>query len=173
MRGAPLLGFVVFQFDDSAGAVSCRTAEIGLARKNNPAESVRLAPARAAKSLQEFCANVAQNVAVAQRAQCAPASRYPVDLAPIVRRLVDGLQTLARDRGVNVATDAANADVTESSAQGGTGLGLAPANHILNRHRGRSTARPGPAPPSPSICRRRPLRPRDIMLVTSKAYIVI
>ena len=135
-----------------------------------------------------------------------------VDLAPIVRQVVDGLETLARDRGVSVNIDAANAlpvlgdhdelvrifenlvenalkygaagkrvdiklglgtsadgegeaqvsvrdygpgiapehlprlterfyrvDVTESRAQGGTGLGLALVKHILNRHRGRLT----------------------------------
>jgi two-component system phosphate regulon sensor histidine kinase PhoR len=136
----------------------------------------------------------------------------PVDLVPIVRQVVDGLETLARDRGVAVHIDAANAlpvlgdhdelvrifenlvenalkygaagrrvdikigsgtsadgvseaqvsvrdygpgiapehlprlterfyrvDVTESRAQGGTGLGLALVKHILNRHRGRLT----------------------------------
>ncbi len=136
----------------------------------------------------------------------------PVDLVPIVRQVVDGLETLARDRGVAVNIDAANAltvlgdcdelvrifenlvenalkygaagkrvdikigrgtsadgepeaqvsvrdygpgiapehlprlterfyrvDVTESRAQGGTGLGLALVKHILNRHRGRMT----------------------------------
>jgi two-component system phosphate regulon sensor histidine kinase PhoR len=136
----------------------------------------------------------------------------PVDLVPIVRQVVDGLETLARDRGVAVNIDAANAltvlgdhdelvrifenlvenalkygaagrrvdiklglgtsgdgepealvsvrdygpgiapehlprlterfyrvDVTESRAQGGTGLGLALVKHILNRHRGRLT----------------------------------
>ncbi len=136
----------------------------------------------------------------------------PVDLVPIVRQVVDGLETLARDRGVTVNIDAANAltvlgdrdelvrvfenlvenalkygaagkrvdikigrgssadgepeaqvsvrdygpgsapehlprlterfyrvDVTESRAQGGTGLGLALVKHILNRHRGRMT----------------------------------
>ncbi len=136
----------------------------------------------------------------------------PVDLVPIVRQVVDGLETLARDRGVTVNVDAANAltvlgdrdelirlfenlienalkygaagkrvdiklspglsadgepeaqagvrdygpgiapahlprlterfyrvDVTESRAQGGTGLGLALVKHILNRHRGRLT----------------------------------
>jgi two-component system, OmpR family, phosphate regulon sensor histidine kinase PhoR len=135
-----------------------------------------------------------------------------VDLAPIVRQVVDGLETLARDRGVTVNVEAANAlsvlgdhdelvrifenlvenalkygaagrrvdiklglggsadgesealvsvrdygpgiapehlprlterfyrvDVTESRAQGGTGLGLALVKHILNRHRGRLT----------------------------------
>jgi two-component system, OmpR family, phosphate regulon sensor histidine kinase PhoR len=134
----------------------------------------------------------------------------PVDLVPIVRHVVDGLQTLARDRGVKVNVEATNAltvlgdrdelvrvfenlvenalkygaagkrvdiklasatapdgnpdalvsvrdygpgiapehlprlterfyrvDVTESRAQGGTGLGLALVKHILNRHRGR------------------------------------
>ena len=133
-----------------------------------------------------------------------------VDLAPIVRQVVDGLQTLARDRGVSVQIDGSGAltvpgdrdelvrvfenlvenalkygaagrrvdislsegkssegepealvgvrdygpgiapehlprlterfyrvDVTESRAQGGTGLGLALVKHILNRHRGR------------------------------------
>ena len=136
----------------------------------------------------------------------------PVDLAPIVRQVADGLETLARDRGVTVSIDNANAmsvlgdhdelvrvfenlvenalkygaagrrvdiklgqgssaegepeaqvsvrdygpgiapehlprlterfyrvDVTESRAQGGTGLGLALVKHILNRHRGRLT----------------------------------
>ena len=136
----------------------------------------------------------------------------PTDLVPIVRQVVDGLETLARDRGVTVNIDAANAlrvlgdhdellrifenlienalkygaagrrvdikigagtsadgepearvsvrdygpgiapehlprlterfyrvDVTESRAQGGTGLGLALVKHILNRHRGRLT----------------------------------
>jgi two-component system phosphate regulon sensor histidine kinase PhoR len=133
-----------------------------------------------------------------------------VDLVPIVRQVVDGLQTLARDRGVSVQIDGAGAltvpgdrdelvrvfenlvenalkygaagrrvdislsegrssegepearvgvrdygpgiapehlprlterfyrvDVSESRAQGGTGLGLALVKHILNRHRGR------------------------------------
>jgi two-component system, OmpR family, phosphate regulon sensor histidine kinase PhoR len=136
----------------------------------------------------------------------------PVDIVPIVRQVVDGLEMLARDRGVTVNIDAANAltvlgdrdelvrifenlvenalkygaagkrvdikigrgtsadgepeaqvsvrdygpgiapehlprlterfyrvDVTESRAQGGTGLGLALVKHILNRHRGRMT----------------------------------
>ncbi len=136
----------------------------------------------------------------------------PIDLVPIVRQVVDGLETLARDRGVTVNIDAENAltvlgdrdelvgvfenlvenalkygaagkhveikvargsstdgepeaqvsvrdygpgiapehlprlterfyrvDVTESRAQGGTGLGLALVKHILNRHRGRMT----------------------------------
>jgi two-component system phosphate regulon sensor histidine kinase PhoR len=136
----------------------------------------------------------------------------PVDLVPIVRQVVDGLETLARDRGVAVNIEAANTlpmlgdhdelvrifenlvenalkygaagrrvdiklgsgtsadgepealvsvrdygpgiapehlprlterfyrvDVTESRAQGGTGLGLALVKHILNRHRGRLT----------------------------------
>jgi two-component system phosphate regulon sensor histidine kinase PhoR len=134
----------------------------------------------------------------------------PVDLVPIVRQVVDGLETLARARGVVVHIEAAPAlivpgdrdelvrvfenlvenalkygavgkrvdisvmpavspegepearvgvrdygpgiapehlprlterfyrvDVTESRAQGGTGLGLALVKHILNRHRGR------------------------------------
>ena len=136
----------------------------------------------------------------------------PVDLVPIVRQVVDGLEMLARDRGVALNIEAANAlsvlgdhdelvrifenlvenalkygaagrrvdiklglgtsadgepealvsvcdygpgispehlprlterfyrvDVTESRAQGGTGLGLALVKHILNRHRGRLT----------------------------------
>jgi len=135
----------------------------------------------------------------------------PVDLVPIVRQVVDGLQTLAQDRGVTVdvvapaeplkvlgdrdellrlfenlienglkygasgkrvditlarldAPDGKHeasiavrdygpgipaehlprlterfyrADVADSRAQGGTGLGLALVKHILNRHRGR------------------------------------
>ena len=134
----------------------------------------------------------------------------PVDLVPIIRQVVDGLELLARDRGVTVHIEAARAmtvpgdrdelvrvfenlvenalkygaagkrvdititphesadgepeaqvavrdygpgiapehlprlterfyrvDVTESRAQGGTGLGLALVKHILNRHRGR------------------------------------
>jgi two-component system, OmpR family, phosphate regulon sensor histidine kinase PhoR len=134
----------------------------------------------------------------------------PADLVPIVHQVVDGLETLARDRGVTVRIDTESslmvlgdrdellrvfenlvenalkygapgkrveisvrrglspegvaeaqiavrdhgpgiapehvprlterfyrADVTESRAQGGTGLGLALVKHILNRHRGR------------------------------------
>ncbi|HEX3937483.1 MAG TPA: ATP-binding protein [Xanthobacteraceae bacterium] len=136
----------------------------------------------------------------------------PVDLVPIVRQVVDGLETLARDRGVTVNIAATGGlrvlgdhdelvrifenlvenalkygaagrrvdlkiepglsadgeaeaqvsvrdygpgiapehlprlterfyrvDVTESRAQGGTGLGLALVKHILARHRGRLT----------------------------------
>jgi two-component system phosphate regulon sensor histidine kinase PhoR len=136
----------------------------------------------------------------------------PVDVVPIVRQVVDSLETLARDRSVNVNVAAEDVlmvlgdhdelvrifenlvenalkygasgkrvditlgpgtsidgepeaqvsvrdygpgiapehlprlterfyrvDVTESRAQGGTGLGLALVKHILNRHRGRLT----------------------------------
>jgi two-component system phosphate regulon sensor histidine kinase PhoR len=139
----------------------------------------------------------------------------PVDLVPIVRQVVDGLQTLARDRGVSVNIEGAAAlnvlgdhdelvrifenlienalkygaagkrvdiklaasadsepeaevsvrdygpgiapehlprlterfyrvDVSESRAQGGTGLGLALVKHILARHRGRLTIESAP-----------------------------
>lgn len=135
----------------------------------------------------------------------------PIDVVPLVRQVADGLQTLARDRGVTISIAAPaesesvlgdrdelirafenlvenalkygaagkrvditialdksddgtpelevavrdygpgiapehlprlterfyRADVTESRAQGGTGLGLALAKHILNRHCGR------------------------------------
>jgi two-component system phosphate regulon sensor histidine kinase PhoR len=143
----------------------------------------------------------------------------PVDLLPIVRQVIDALQMLARDRGVEVTVTAPKeplivsgdrdeltrvfenlvenalkygasgkrvditlsrafnvsggeeavaavrdygpgisaehlprlterfyrVDVTESRAQGGTGLGLALVKHIMNRHRGRVTieSRPG------------------------------
>jgi len=137
----------------------------------------------------------------------------PVDLMPVVRQVVDGLQTLATDRGVEIAVaqpaapamvpgdrdeltrvfenlienalkygapgkrveigfSAASAsdgspevliavrdygpgiatehlprlterfyrvDVTQSRAEGGTGLGLSLVKHILNRHRGKLT----------------------------------
>jgi two-component system phosphate regulon sensor histidine kinase PhoR len=141
----------------------------------------------------------------------------PVDLVPIIRQVSDGLEGLARDRGVTVDIENAGAmtvlgdhdelvrvfenlvenalkygaagrrvdiklgpgssaegepearvsvrdygpgiapehlprlterfyrvDVTESRAQGGTGLGLALVKHILNRHRGRLSIESAP-----------------------------
>jgi two-component system phosphate regulon sensor histidine kinase PhoR len=142
----------------------------------------------------------------------------PVDLVPIVRQVADGLQTLARDREVQIQINAPTeplivlgdrdelirvfenlienalkygasgkrveidfardrspegaaeatigvrdhgpgiapehlprlterfyrVDVADSRAQGGTGLGLALAKHIMNRHRGRLTVASNP-----------------------------
>jgi two-component system, OmpR family, phosphate regulon sensor histidine kinase PhoR len=155
---------------------------------------------------------------------------HQVDLAPIVRQVADGLQTLARDRGVEIkiemppepllvrgdrdelirvfenlvenalkygasgkrvditfARDPADnealasvrdygpgiapehvprlterfyrVDVTESRAQGGTGLGLALVKHILHRHRGRLTIDSAPSKGA-TFTVRLPLDPR-------------
>ena len=76
----------------------------------------------------------------------APGKRVDVTLAR--RESADGeleAQVAIRDYGPGIAPEHLprlterfyRVDVTESRAQGGTGLGLALVKHILNRHRGR------------------------------------